>query len=209
MAKRLIFAKLVASLWVLGVCVEAHAWSEVICAGNIPPEGLVVTATGTAPTCNGACRARKVQPVYGEIMKICSDQPIPKGYVLDGITSTPACRCLGADENAYIIKRRPLNYGYDYDQTLIPAPSQTSVPGQPTPPSTPGYSYPYPYPNQAQNQASPYGSQQYQVPYQYQFQLPPGAPPPGYGYPPGSSPSMPTMMGNYPPYEQEPMRIGE
>jgi hypothetical protein len=214
MAKWLGFAKLVVFLCVLGACVDAHAWSEVICAGDVPPEGLVVTATGTAPSCNGACRARKVQPVFGEIMKICADQPIPKGYVLDGITATPACRCLGTEENAYIIKRRPLNYTYGYDETLSPTPNETFGPGQMPPLAAPGYPYQYPYPNQNQNQTPPYntfgafGGQQ----------PPPAAPPPAYTT---NNPPAPGMMGNYPPYyypycpycyqpyEQEPMRIGE
>ena len=197
MAKCSLFAKLLVFLSVVGICADAHAWSEVVCAGDIPPEGLVVTATGTAPSCNGACRARKVQPVFGEIMKICADQPIPKGYVLDGITATPACGCLGGDENAYIIKRKPLNYGYDYDQTLVPAQNPASVAGQMAPPGTPPSSYPYPYPNQNQNQAPSYGNPQYA----------PGAPPPGYTT--NSNQYAPGAAGNYPPYEQEPMRIGE
>jgi hypothetical protein len=200
MAKCPLFAKLLLLMSIVGACTEAHAWSEVVCAGDIPPEGLVVTATGTAPSCNGACRARRIQPVFGEIMKICADQPIPKGYVLDGITTTPACRCLGNDENAYIIKRKPLDYGYDYDQTLMPPQSPMPMAGQTAPSGVPPSSYPYPYPNQNQNQASPYANQQYG---------PASAAPPGY--PNNVSPYGygPAPMGNYPPYEQEPMRIGE
>ncbi|MGH8012173.1 MAG: hypothetical protein ACREQ4_06730 [Candidatus Binataceae bacterium] len=75
-----------------------------MCAGNVTPAGMVITATGTSPSCSGSCQARRLAPACGLIMKICADQPIPKGYQLDGITSTPACDCLGREDNAYVIK---------------------------------------------------------------------------------------------------------
>jgi len=77
---------------------------EIICADDIVPEGMAVTATGTAATCAGACRARETQSVYGAVMKICAAQPIPKGYVLDSVTSMPSCQCLGMEDNAYVIR---------------------------------------------------------------------------------------------------------
>ncbi|MGH7987643.1 MAG: hypothetical protein ACREQX_15355 [Candidatus Binataceae bacterium] len=75
-----------------------------MCAGNVTPAGMVITATGTSPNCSGSCQARRLAPACGVVMKICADQAIPKGYQLDGITSTPACDCLGREDNAYVIK---------------------------------------------------------------------------------------------------------
>jgi hypothetical protein len=63
-----------------------------------------VTATGTSPSCSGSCRAREMKPVCGSVMKICASQPIPKGYILDSITTTPGCQCVGAEDNAYVIR---------------------------------------------------------------------------------------------------------
>jgi hypothetical protein len=37
-------------------------------------------------------------------MKICTGQPIPKGYVVDSVTTIPACQCLGVEDNAYVIR---------------------------------------------------------------------------------------------------------
>ena len=59
---------------------------------------------GTAPSCDGSCRAREIKPVCGLVMKICAGQPIPKGYTLDSITSMPGCQCLGFDDDAYVIR---------------------------------------------------------------------------------------------------------
>lgn len=61
--------------------------------------------TGTNELCGGSCRARTLAPVVGAIMIICAQQPIPPGYSLDSVTSTPDCRCLGDGENAYVIRK--------------------------------------------------------------------------------------------------------
>lgn len=94
----------VAVLALLGWCFIRPALAEIVCADDLLPDGMAVTATGTAPTCAGSCRARETKPVCGPIMKICAGQPIPKGYVLDSITTTPGCECLGEQDNAYVIR---------------------------------------------------------------------------------------------------------
>jgi hypothetical protein len=78
--------------------------AEVICADDVAPEGMIITATGTAASCAGACRAREMKPACGPVIKICAGQPIPKGYILESITTTPACECVGSDDNAYVIR---------------------------------------------------------------------------------------------------------
>jgi hypothetical protein len=78
--------------------------AELICADDVAPEGMIITATGTAASCAGACRAREMKPACGPVIKICAGQPIPKGYILDGITTMPACECVGSDDNAYVIR---------------------------------------------------------------------------------------------------------
>jgi len=85
--------------------IASIAAAQMICAGNIPPEGTVITATGTSDSCPGSCRARDTQPAQQSIMVICSGQPIPEGYELEGFTSVPACDCIGAQDNAYVIRR--------------------------------------------------------------------------------------------------------
>ncbi len=82
----------------------ARVSAEVLCADDIVPLGMAVTATGTAPSCDGSCRAREIKPVCGLVMKICAGQPIPRGYTLDSITSMPGCQCLGFDDDAYVIR---------------------------------------------------------------------------------------------------------
>jgi hypothetical protein len=77
---------------------------QVICAGNVPPDGMVVTATGNSVECGGSCRSLHIVPVRGRIMVICAQQPIPQAYEIQSITSTPACNCLGEDDNAYVIR---------------------------------------------------------------------------------------------------------
>ena len=77
----------------------------IICAGNVPPDNMAITATGTSYTCSGSCRSRQVEPVWGPIMVICAGQPIPQYYETESITSTPACDCLGEQDNAYVIRR--------------------------------------------------------------------------------------------------------
>ena len=77
----------------------------VVCAGNVPPENMVITATGTSFTWSGSCRSREVEPVRGPIMIICAGQPIPQFYETESVTSSPACNCLGDQDNAYVIRR--------------------------------------------------------------------------------------------------------
>jgi hypothetical protein len=84
--------------------ISLPASADTICADDTVPEGMAITATGTAADCAGACRARTTEAVCGPLMKICANQPIPRGYVLDGITSMPACQCLGSDDNGYVIR---------------------------------------------------------------------------------------------------------
>jgi hypothetical protein len=76
-----------------------------ICAGNVPPEDMVITATGTSSNCAGSCRARTVEPVAGPVMVICAGQPIPHFYETESTTTTPACNCIGDEDNAYVIRR--------------------------------------------------------------------------------------------------------
>ncbi len=78
--------------------------AQLICSGDIPPRGTVITATGTSSICGGACRARKFEPLQGTTMIICAEQPIPKNYNLESLTSNPSCACLGEQENAYVIR---------------------------------------------------------------------------------------------------------
>jgi hypothetical protein len=82
----------------------ARVRAEIVCADDVVPFGTAVTATGTAPSCDGSCRAREIKPVCGLVMKICAGQPVPRGYVLDSITSMPGCQCLGHDNDAYVIR---------------------------------------------------------------------------------------------------------
>ena len=76
-----------------------------VCSEDVPPTGMVIIKTGSSQICNGACRSRTLQPVTGAIMIICAHQAVPKGYLLDSVTSTPDCRCLGEEDNAYVIRR--------------------------------------------------------------------------------------------------------
>jgi hypothetical protein len=78
--------------------------AEVVCADDLVPLGMAVTATGTSPSCDGSCRSREIKPVCGLVMKICAGQPIPKGYTLDSTTSMPGCQCLGFNDDAYVIR---------------------------------------------------------------------------------------------------------
>jgi len=79
--------------------------SQIVCSEDVIPDNMIVTATGTSPVCRGSCRARRIEPVQGSIMIICANQPVPKNYGLDSITTTPDCQCIGAEDNAYIIKK--------------------------------------------------------------------------------------------------------
>ena len=78
---------------------------QTICAGNVPPDGTVIVATGSSPQCGGSCRGRQVDKIHGAVMVICAQQPIPIGYELQSVTSAPACNCIGEDDNAYVIRR--------------------------------------------------------------------------------------------------------
>lgn len=77
----------------------------VICAGDVPPDDMVITATGTSVTCTGSCRSRQIEPVEGPVMVICADQPIPKFYETQSVTTLPACNCIADQDNAYVIRR--------------------------------------------------------------------------------------------------------
>ena len=101
-------AKLLSSLLVLLALppVESIAAGPTICAGNVPPDGMVITATGSSEACPGSCRARTAEFAQLSIMVICAGQPIPDGYEIESFTSTPACDCLGEQDNAYLIRRQ-------------------------------------------------------------------------------------------------------
>jgi hypothetical protein len=92
------------TVFVLCWCSVRAASGEIVCADDLAPEGMAVTTTGTSPNCAGSCRAREMEPVCGPVMKICAGQPIPDGYLLDSITTTPACACVGTEDNAYVIR---------------------------------------------------------------------------------------------------------
>ena len=100
----LFFCTITTAFAVLILASPARTRAEVLCADDLVPPGMVVTATGTAPSCDGSCRAREIKPVCGLVMKICAGQPIPKGYTLDSITSMPGCQCLGYEDDAYVIR---------------------------------------------------------------------------------------------------------
>ena len=84
--------------------VRAQDQGQTICAGNIPPEGTVITATGNSVDCGGSCRARQIEPIRGQIMVVCAQQPIPDRYEIQSVTTSPACNCLGEDDNAYVLR---------------------------------------------------------------------------------------------------------
>jgi hypothetical protein len=96
---------LLAALSTLVHAGASFAGDETICAGNVPADGSVITATGTTSFCDGSCRARVTEPADGPVMVICTGQPIPDQYEIESITTTPLCACLGERDNAYIIRR--------------------------------------------------------------------------------------------------------
>jgi hypothetical protein len=102
--------------------------AQVICSGDIPPQGTVVTATGTSSICGGSCRARRFEPVWGTTMVICAQQPIPKHYVLESVTSSPLCRCLGGQDNAYVIRFNPPEATEEGGEPQQPWASPTPMP---------------------------------------------------------------------------------
>lgn len=83
------------------------AAAQLICAGDLPPFGAAIVATGTSSICGGACRARQFAPVHGDTMIICAQQPIPPNYSLQSLTTSPSCQCLGDLDNAYVIRADP------------------------------------------------------------------------------------------------------
>lgn len=96
-----------------------------ICAGNVPPENMVITATGNSPQCAGSCRARQVEPVEGPIMIICAGQPLPEFYEIESVTTTPACTCMSEEDNAFVIRR------------VREAPTPLATPAAPAQPAIP------------------------------------------------------------------------
>jgi hypothetical protein len=107
----------------------SKANAPIICAGDVPPENMVITASGTSVTCAGSCRSRQIEPVDGPIMVICAGQPIPQYYETESVTSLPACNCIGDQDNAYVIRRS--------NSAPTPSPSAPlpGLPGGSTPPS--------------------------------------------------------------------------
>lgn len=103
----------------------ASRQAQIICAEDVLPDSMVVTATGTSPVCKGSCRARRMEPVGGAVMIICGNQAIPKNYTLDSITTTPDCQCLGNEDNAYVIRKLEVSEG-DEEEGEEPAPQPTA-----------------------------------------------------------------------------------
>lgn len=102
--KASLFAISMFVLFVVACPAQAQELGQTICAGNIPPEGTVITATGNSVDCGGSCRARQIEPVRGQIMVICAQQPIPDEYEIQSVTTSPACNCLGEEDNAYVLR---------------------------------------------------------------------------------------------------------
>jgi hypothetical protein len=94
-----------AILFVMAGIPDAGEW---ICSPAPPPAGLVVTASGSVPSCDGACGGKYVEPLR-PYMVICAGQPIPEHYELIGTETNAACRCVAQVENASIIQ---LEKGY-------------------------------------------------------------------------------------------------
>ncbi len=88
-------------------CAPRPAAAQLVCAGDLPPYGDAIVATGTSAICGGACRARQFASVHGDVMIICAQQPIPPNYSLQSLTTSPSCRCLGDADNAYVIRADP------------------------------------------------------------------------------------------------------
>jgi len=120
-----------ASIGLAGLGAAASRQVQIVCAEDVLPDNMVVTATGTSPVCKGDCRARRMEPVQGSVMIICGNQAIPKNYALDSITTTPDCQCLGNEDNAYVIKKLEVSEGEEEGEALA-TPTQTPK-VQPTP----------------------------------------------------------------------------
>lgn len=95
---------LIAATLALSAAAATPVAAQVICSGDMPPQGTAIIATGTSSICGGACRARQFSAVQGATMIICAQQPIPAHYTLQSVTASPSCGCLGDQDNAYVIK---------------------------------------------------------------------------------------------------------
>jgi hypothetical protein len=134
MKVKVVFGSLVlAGLTLAGLSRAASRETHIVCSEDLIPSEMVVTATGTSPVCRGSCRARRIEEVRGPIMIICAKQPVPQGYTLDSITTTPDCQCLGDEDNAYVIKKREGTEGQEEGE-MLPTPTSTPTPNRfPTP----------------------------------------------------------------------------
>ena|SRR5581483_11725945 len=117
---------LTSSITLTRVATAAPRQAQIVCSEDVIPGEMVVTATGTSPVCHGSCRARRIEPVRGPVMIICANQPVPKDYSLDSVTTTPDCRCLSNEDNAYVIKRTEASEAPD-EEELLQRPSATST----------------------------------------------------------------------------------
>jgi hypothetical protein len=71
-------------------------------------------------------------------MIVCANQPLPSGYSLDSITTTPDCLCLGDEDNAYVIRKLEASEGQEEGEMLAtPTPTPrmrpTPTPWEPIP----------------------------------------------------------------------------
>jgi hypothetical protein len=78
----------------------------VMCMNRNPPDGTVITRSVRQASCGDQCESEVHIPA-GHRMLICRGQAIPKGYMLEVLTTTPDCSCYGGNENAYVIKVDP------------------------------------------------------------------------------------------------------
>jgi hypothetical protein len=210
---------MVAGLVFLLASTNAGAQSEenIMCAGNVAPPGMVITATGTAPSCSGSCQARKLTPACGVVLKICAGQPVPKGYEIDGVTSTPACDCLGREDNAYVIR-----YQFkDADgEEADPLREQPADPTEMSAEERSAINDPYGYPpfgntlcleqeRQRGEFSHSYGMPQQQLPPSGQMQQNPGGA--QFPYPQQYQPQQQPYRTYVPPdeYNVEPFRVGQ
>ena len=69
-------------------------------------------------------------------MIVCANQPIPEHYILDSVTTTPDCVCLGDEDNAYVIK---INQARENDEEAIATPTTTPTPGAAETPRVPDF----------------------------------------------------------------------
>ncbi len=127
-----------AGLGLAGFSLGASRQAQIACSEDVLPEKMVITATGTSPVCRGSCRARRLEPVRGSMMIICANQPIPKDYDLDSVTTTPDCQCLGNEDNAYVIRKLEASEAQEEGEALAtptrtPIFSPTPTPWEPQP----------------------------------------------------------------------------